>query len=60
MAASLLTFSIWPLSQTETENMVSEEMGPGTFTRRQVIHANIACPLANGWVAQCPGALVMI
>lgn len=60
MAAPLLTFSIWPLPQTETGNTVNEEMVPGTFTRRWVNHASIACPLASGWVAQCPGALVMI
>lgn len=57
MADPLLTCSIWLLSQTEAGNMVSEEMVPGTFTRRWVNHASIACPLASSWVAPCPGAL---
>ena len=55
-AAPPLTSSIWPLSQTETGKTVSEERIPGTFTRRWVNSARIACPLARGRVAWSPGA----
>jgi len=55
-AAPPLTSSIWPLSQTETGKTVSEERIPGTFTRRCVNSARIACTLARGRVAWRPGA----
>lgn len=56
MSAPPLTSSIWPLSQTETGRTVSEERTLGTFSRRWVISARIACALARGRVAWCPGA----
>ena len=56
MSAPPLTSSIWPLSQTETGKTVSEERALGTFSRRWVNSARIACALARGRVAWCPGA----